>query len=162
MALADLIVVMNDGRIEQAAHPREVFERPATAFVARFMGDHNVVSGRVTGNDRGMVFFDIPAGGSFAASGDPREQGSVVDIGIRTDHVRIGEAPGHGLGFRGIASNIEYRGSSVKMTVNGAGIEDFTVIVSDTDFFARPVSVGDAVPLAWDAEDAIVLGRLDS
>ena len=49
MALADLIVVMNDGRIEQAAPPRDVFERPATAFVARFMGDHNVISGRVTG-----------------------------------------------------------------------------------------------------------------
>ena len=46
MALADLIVVMNDGRIEQAAHPRTVFETPATAFVARFMGDHNVISGR--------------------------------------------------------------------------------------------------------------------
>lgn len=46
MALADVIVVMNDGRIEQAATPRELFERPATAFVARFMGDHNVISGR--------------------------------------------------------------------------------------------------------------------
>ncbi len=48
MALADLIVVMNDGRIEQAAPPRIVFEKPATAFVARFMGDHNVSSGRVS------------------------------------------------------------------------------------------------------------------
>ncbi len=44
MALADLIVVMNEGRIEQAATPRTVFEKPATAFVARFMGDHNVLS----------------------------------------------------------------------------------------------------------------------
>ncbi len=162
MALADLVVVMNDGRIEQAAPPRDVFERPATAFVARFMGDHNVISGKVTGSDQGMVYFDIPQGGSFAASGAPRETGSTVDVGIRTDHVRIGEAPGHGLGFTGVVSNIEYRGSTVKLSAGGAGIEDFTVIVSDTDFFARPVSVGDAVPLAWDAEDAIVLGRLDS
>src|SRR5690242_8280212 len=65
MALADLIVVMNDGRIEQAAPPRDVFERPATAFVARFMGDHNVIAGRVTGSRDGMVVFDVDGGGSF-------------------------------------------------------------------------------------------------
>ena len=50
----------------------------------------------------------------------------------------------------------------MKLTASGAGIEDFTAIVSDTDFFARPVAVGDTVPLAWQAEDALVLGRLDS
>ena len=44
MALADLVVVMEGGRILQAAPPREVFERPATAFVARFIGGHNVLS----------------------------------------------------------------------------------------------------------------------
>ena len=70
MALADLIVVMNDGRIEQAAHAAHVFERPATAFVARFMGDHNVISGRVTGERDGMVAFDVAGGGAFAASGE--------------------------------------------------------------------------------------------
>jgi putative spermidine/putrescine transport system ATP-binding protein len=162
MALADLIVVMNDGRIEQAAHPRQVFERPATAFVARFMGDHNVISGRVTSLRDGMVVFDVNGGGSFAAIGRGREVGEPIDIGIRTDHVRIGDAPSAGLGFTGIISNIEYRGSSVKLSVNGAGTDDFTVIVDDADFFAKPVAVGDAVPLAWDSEDAIVLGRLDS
>ncbi|TIX80369.1 MAG: TOBE domain-containing protein, partial [Mesorhizobium sp.] len=81
---------------------------------------------------------------------------------IRTDHVRIGDPPATGLGFTGIVSNIEYRGSTVKLSVNGAGIEDFTVIVDDTSFFAKPVAVGDAAPIAWDTEDAIVLGRLDS
>jgi putative spermidine/putrescine transport system ATP-binding protein len=162
MALADLIVVMNDGRIEQAAHPRTVFERPATAFVARFMGDHNVISGKATGHAGGMLTLEVPGGGSFAATGDPREPGSAVDIAVRTDRVRIGEAAAAGLGFTGIVSNIEYRGSTVKLTVSGAGIEEFTVIVDDAAFFASPARVGDAVPLSWDGEDAIVLGRLHS
>ena len=162
MALADLIVVMNDGRIEQAAPPRTVFERPATAFVARFMGDHNVISGRVTGFADGMVAFDVASGGAFAAGGEARETGSPIDIGIRTDHVRIGEPAAKGLGFTGIVSNVEYRGASVKLSVVGAGIEDFTAIVDDRDFFASPVAVGDAVPLAWDAADAVILGRLHS
>ena len=42
MALSDLMVVMDHGRVVQAASPREVFERPASAFVARFIGGHNV------------------------------------------------------------------------------------------------------------------------
>ncbi len=88
MALADLIVVMNDGRIEQAAHPRTVFERPATAFVARFMGDHNVISGRVTTSANGLVTFDDPRRQfSLSASGEA-EPGAPIDIGVRTDRVR--------------------------------------------------------------------------
>jgi len=43
LALADLVVVMNNGRIEQAGSPREVFDAPRTEFVARFMGGHNVI-----------------------------------------------------------------------------------------------------------------------
>jgi len=160
MALADLVVVMNDGRIEQAAPPREVFERPATAFVARFMGEHNVITGRITGRRDEMVVFAVDGGGSFAASGHGRAVGDAIDIAIRTDRVRLGEASSPGLGFTGLVANIEYRGASVKLSINGAGIDDFTVIIDDSDFFAKPIAVGDAVPIAWTAEDVIVLGRL--
>jgi len=162
MALADLVVVMNDGRIEQAATPRDVFERPATAFVARFMGDHNVVSGRVGKDSNGLAEVEVPNGGTFAASGAYGAQGEPIDIAIRTDHVRLGTPSIKGLGFTGTVSNIEYRGSSVKLSIDGAGIEDFTAIVDDRSFFEKPVAVGEAVPLHWDAEDAIVLGRLNN
>ena len=160
MALADLVVVMNEGRIEQAAPPREVFERPATAFVARFMGEHNVITGRITGRRDETVVFAVDGGGSFAASGHGRAVGDAIDIAIRTDRVRLGEASSPGLGFTGLVANIEYRGASVKLSINGAGIDDFTVIIDDSDFFAKPIAVGDAVPIAWNVEDVIVLGRL--
>jgi putative spermidine/putrescine transport system ATP-binding protein len=162
MALADLIVVMNDGRIEQAAHPRTVFEQPATAFVARFMGDHNVISGRTVENTESGVRLEVIGGGQFAATGRTGEIGAPVDIAIRTDHVLIGATSIPGFGFTGIVSNIEYRGSTVKLSVSGAGIEDFTVILDDTQFFEQPIAVGQAVPLCWEPRDAIVLGRLDS
>ncbi len=161
MALADLIVVMNDGRIEQAAHPRTVFEQPATAFVARFMGDHNVISGRVIKSGEGRLMLSVPAGGDFLAT-DKGAAGlaDTADIAVRTDRVRIGQPVEPGLGFTGSVTNVEYRGSSVKLSVIGAGIEDFTAILSDKQFFANPVRVGEAIPLCWDAEDAVVLGRL--
>ena len=65
MALADIIVIMNDGKIEQAATPRKVFEEPATAFVARFMGDHNVLTGRVTASKDGVITLEVPEGRAF-------------------------------------------------------------------------------------------------
>ena len=43
LALADLVVVMNKGKIEQIATPHELFEKPATEFIARFLGGHNVI-----------------------------------------------------------------------------------------------------------------------
>src|SRR6195952_968057 len=89
MALADLIVVMNDGRIEQAAPPRDVFERPATAFVARFMGDHNVMSGRVVSSIDGVVTLEAPEGQTFSVRGKAPDAGAPIDIGIRTDRVRL-------------------------------------------------------------------------
>jgi len=162
MALADIVVVMSDGRIEQAASPREVFERPATAFVARFMGDHNVISGKVVSSAKGQVTFTVPGGGTFTASGAAMEAGTDVDAAVRTDHVQLGEGTAKGLGFTGIISNIEYRGATVKLTVEGAGISEFTAIVTDKAFYATPVAVGDAVPLHWDAEDAIILGTPNS
>jgi putative spermidine/putrescine transport system ATP-binding protein len=161
-ALADLIVIMNDGRIEQAGHPRAVFQRPATAFVARFMGDHNVISGRAAASRDGVLAVSVPGGASLAVRADGYEPGSPVDIAVRADRVRIGEAAAEGLGFSAVITNIEDRGSSVKLTLAGAGIDEFTVIVDDTEFFANPAKVGDAVPLTWDAAEPIVLGRLDS
>ena len=78
-------------------------------------------------------------GGTFAASGAPRETGATVDIAIRTDHVRIGEAPGHGprLHRHRLQRRISRRLGEARRSTAPAS-SDFTVIVTDTDFFATP------------------------
>ncbi len=70
MALADIVVVMNRGLIEQAGSPREVFNRPRTAFVARFIGGHNVI--------------DTPAGA----------------VAVRADRLRLTPGAGGRIGAR--------------------------------------------------------------
>ncbi len=162
MALADIMVIMNDGRIEQAGSPREVFERPATAFVARFMGDHNVLSGRVTSNEGGVITMSVPEGQGFSVKGTSRQVGESVDIAVRTDRVRLSQSEDKSLGFNGVVSNIEYRGATLKITVIGAGSDDFTVIASNDDDAARSMAVGDTVSLSWAQEDAILLGRMSA
>jgi len=157
MALADLVVIMNDGKIEQAGTPRQIFERPASAFVALFMGDHNVISGRVVSVDDGMITMEMPGGQKFTGVGAGVEVGAPVDFGIRTDRVRLEAATSESNGFTGIISNMEYRGSSVKLSLTGSVGEDFTVIVSDADYFRLTVAAGDAVNLSWSREDLILL-----
>ena len=83
MALADLVVVMNHGRIEQAGSARDVFERPRTEFVARFIGAHNVFDtpgGKVAvRSDR--LSLGAPAGGRLDATVSAIEyQGSQVQV----------------------------------------------------------------------------------
>jgi putative spermidine/putrescine transport system ATP-binding protein len=157
MALADLVVVMSDGRIEQAAHPREVFNRPATPFVARFMGEHNVIAGRVTSVADGVVRFDVPGGASLTAAADrPFEPGAPIAVAVRTDKVALAEGA-DGCGFTALVSAVEYRGSTVQLSVAAPGLDEFAASVDEADFFRTPLAVGDAVPMSWSREHVHVL-----
>ncbi|MDF2995446.1 MAG: ATP-binding cassette protein [Xanthobacteraceae bacterium] len=158
MALSDLVVVMNGGRIEQAATPREVFNRPATAFVARFMGDHNVLAGRVTSLADGTVTFEVPGGAAFRAPAEEGlEPGAPVEIAVRTDRVRLADMVMPGCGLTGLVQNIEYHGQKVQLALSAPGVDEFSVQVPETAFFETPLSVGDAVPLAWTPQDVHIL-----
>ena len=75
MALADLMVVMDDGHIRQAGAPREIFERPASSFVARFIGGHNVVPG-----ERGLVAIRADRCRLGAAGSGPYLSGRVAAV----------------------------------------------------------------------------------
>jgi putative spermidine/putrescine transport system ATP-binding protein len=160
MALADVVVIMNDGRIEQAASPRTVFEKPATAFVAQFMGNHNVISGRIVDHSGAALTIEVNGGGRFTALGATPSDDGRAEIALRTDHITLAPAPEPGLGFTGVVQNVEDLGANVKLSVNGAGIEDFTIVLDDAEFYRNPVKAGDAIPLSWANHEAIVLGRV--
>ncbi|MGQ4274009.1 ABC transporter ATP-binding protein [Terrihabitans sp. B22-R8] len=158
MALADLVVVMNGGRIEQAATPREVFNRPATAFVARFMGDHNVISGRVSERQSDGLLFEVPGGGTFHAPPAARDEGETIEIAVRNDRVKIGgPASSGGCFMTGLVQNVEYHGQKVQVSLTAPGVDGFDAQIPESDFFARPLQIGDAVPLTWAPEDVHVL-----
>ncbi|OGB92853.1 MAG: hypothetical protein A3H39_01980 [candidate division NC10 bacterium RIFCSPLOWO2_02_FULL_66_22] len=85
MTLSDRIVVMRHGRIEQVGPPLEVYERPATPFVARFVGTCNFFEGRVQAQDGGILEVELPSAGSVRVPGCG---------GIRTgDRVLVGVRP---------------------------------------------------------------------
>jgi len=84
MALSDLVVVMQNGRIEQAAPPQEVFDRPASGFVARFIGGHNVLA------ERGQ---SIAVRADRCRLGEPSDgphvRGTIGAVEYQGHHVRV-------------------------------------------------------------------------
>lgn len=130
MALADTMVVMNHGLIEQVGSPHDIYNRPASEFVARFMGGHNIL--------------DTPNG----------------KVGVRTDHMQvtpaIEAAPDGPHNQRAVITDVEYQGTYVLLGLQNAGTTasanstaDLSVMVSEAAFVARPYALGETVQLSW-------------
>jgi putative spermidine/putrescine transport system ATP-binding protein len=139
MALADLVVVMNHGRIEQAGTARDVFERPRTEFVARFIGAHNVIN--------------TPTG----------------KVAVRSDRLTLGEPGGLASGGVPVTvSAIEYQGSQVQVHLVPEGAvqskgdvhdEDpdrgaWIAVLPDSVYHAHPLEPGQRVGMRWPEADA--------
>jgi putative spermidine/putrescine transport system ATP-binding protein len=84
MELGDRIAVMNEGRIEQIAPPREIYQEPATEFVARFVGDVNVLPGQIYHGSAYAGNLTIPMVGKSAPS-----DGSWVKVIVRPEDIAV-------------------------------------------------------------------------
>jgi sn-glycerol 3-phosphate transport system ATP-binding protein len=123
MTLSDKLVVMNAGVIEQIGTPAEVYRRPATRFVATFIGSPpmNILRGLVEGP--GLV----SVGGSLLQVGDMREglkADMPVEVGIRPEDVRV--FPGEATAFRADVTFIEELGAT-QLFHGKVGSDDFAV-----------------------------------
>ncbi len=130
MALADMIVLMHDGKIAQAGSPREVFNAPSNEFVAKFIGGHNIVE---------------KAGRKYA---------------VRSDRMSLQPAKkgAKGNAVAGTVSDIEYQGTAFHVTVKSDGGQDLIVQLAEPVFDKSPLEVGSAVHATWEAGSAHALG----
>ncbi|MSQ58507.1 MAG: ABC transporter ATP-binding protein [Betaproteobacteria bacterium] len=158
IALADMVVVMDQGRIEQAGPAREVYERPRTSYVARFMGGQNVLAGKVLEHLGDHVLVQCGPRKVRVSVAGAMKAGDLFNASIRRDRITVRRAPGEnteaGLNsIVGRVGTIEYQGSWVKLPVEGAMGEEFVANLLDNDYFAEPVQSGDWVTAAWKAEE---------
>ncbi|RYX95408.1 MAG: ABC transporter ATP-binding protein [Comamonadaceae bacterium] len=127
MALADTMVVMNHGIIEQVGSPHEVYNAPSSEFVARFMGGHNII--------------DTGAG----------------KIAVRNDQMKIAASGALAAGAAGLGATItdvEYQGTYVLLGLDAqapAGKTGVSVMLPEATFAGRPWQLGESVQLSWDA-----------
>ena len=115
MALADHVVVMNAGRIEDQGTAERVYGRPATRFSATFMGESTVVEGKVT--SAGSI--DTPVG-IIANVGRPI--GTSVLIAIRPEHIKMGE----GIPVR--VRDVVYQGSFKRVSAQSMRDPDLIIL----------------------------------
>ena len=158
IALADKVIVMDHGIIEQAAHPREIYDRPHSPYVARFMGGQNVVSARVITSGETVTAEGTEGGRyDFAARGTVRP-GEDVRFAVRRDKVRLepGNRPGANA-LPGKVVNVEYQGTFVKVELATAQQEEFVAYLPESDFFNMPLGFGDEVVALWQPQDVCML-----
>ncbi|WP_414448555.1 ABC transporter ATP-binding protein [Burkholderia sp. 22PA0099] len=107
LSMADRVAIVEGGRVLQVGTPRELYEQPASARVARFIGHSTILSGRVVATDR----VDVGFATLCAATGAHRE-GDAVELLLRPEHVQADPAPGGVNLIRGACGEVRYFGST--------------------------------------------------
>jgi spermidine/putrescine transport system ATP-binding protein len=149
LSLSDRIAVMNAGRIEQLGVPHEIYERPATRFVADFIGASSVLEGRVVGP--GTV--ELPSGIRLEVDlGAPLEAGRTLALLVRPEKVELGAAGPNVVAAT--VAGVMYLGdhSEVRLTLAG-GVRLLAIARR-----AVSLSPGDAVTVSI-APDAFLVPR---
>jgi spermidine/putrescine transport system ATP-binding protein len=148
MTMADAIAVMNKGRIEQLGTAHELYERPRTAFVARFLGVSNLLHGEVAGSGVARL-----ADGTEVRA-DLNGHAGAVALGVRPEKIRLGGEGDNRL--QGRVAETAYVGVSTQYVVATAA-GDLTVYVQNAGPGSPAHAPGDEVTLAWSAESTFVV-----
>ena len=155
LSMADRIVVMEGGHIQQVGSPAEISQRPVNVFVAAFMGDNNILRGSVTEISNGNVLVDAGSGHlAMLAAGRSHKVGDPVTVAVRASSVRLSAEQGKGRPneLACIVSAIEYLGDIIKVHVR-AGEHELLVKLPEERYPELVVLTGKPVTASWDAED---------
>ena len=161
LSLSDRVAVMHDGGIEQIGTPSDLYERPATRFVADFVGESNFLSGVVTSRHSDECLISTPDHLSCVASvSSSVDSGSAVEILVRPERIVVGEsAKALSNSFLGSVEDVSYVGDAIKYRVALSERTVFTGKVPNTGQSAQGPGKGSSLRLGWRAEDAIIISE---
>jgi spermidine/putrescine transport system ATP-binding protein len=161
MTMADTVAVMNAGVIEQMGAPAELYENPRTTFVANFLGQSNLIAGKVVGRDGDFVKVDMYGITVSIPADRAHTDGGEGWVGIRPEKVLIAEvgedidAPGNHL-EGGIVTDVSFVGVSTQYLVRMPWGQELQVFEQNTgrrELFTH----GQKVDLSWRPEYAFLL-----
>ena len=164
MTVADRIGVMDHGRLIQVATPTEIYERPNSRWVADFIGDVNLIEGRVADLGASGTVVESTAAGQLRGLACPdAKPGDTVWVALRPEKVRIGREPPPTTGENCVAGqveNIAYLGdlSIYKVRLDTGFVLKVTV-ANVARLVELPIDWDDRVWLTWTPEAAMVLTR---
>ena len=161
LTMSDRLVVMNDGVVEQLGTPREIYEQPASRFVAGFIGTSNILGGRVDrlvdgsavlelGNEQRAVVPVLETAGSQ----------DEVEFTVRPEKIELSvERPNAECAIRGTVADVAYLGTSTSYTVATDVGSEIVVFRQNAVSAESPAELGDNVWLSWQAQHSYALER---
>jgi putative spermidine/putrescine transport system ATP-binding protein len=153
LTMSDRIAVFNHGKIEQIGPPEQIYDQPATRFVAEFIGETNYLTGTVTAIDGDRATIDIGDGRNLTVlAGRSVAKGDAVDLSVRPERVRVGTASANTLS--GIVEDVVYHGDHLQVVLT-AGSHKLLV---KADRAGMPVAIGDRLDVGFAPDDCWVIG----
>jgi putative spermidine/putrescine transport system ATP-binding protein len=167
-ALSDQIVVMDHGHIDQVGTPDQIFQMPASRFVARFVGDNNIFVGKVTGvaQEAGVciIRLDVDRMGTFFCRGLEADVGMTAACCVRSDRLALipypPEDPEALNQLTARVTAVEFTGyiTRVSLMAEATG-EEIIYKVRSHDWLQHSAQEGEMVTLSWSVEDCIFLSH---
>ena len=163
MTMSDRFAVMRHGKIEQIGGPEEVYESPATEFVAGFLGASNMLDGEIKEAANGLTSILLDTGGVMYASTSRIAQGvgPSVKVGVRPEKIRIvtddGNAPPEKNSVTGLLRMSTYIGVNYQYKVDGPGGVSLTVYEQNLGTAETRPQPGQKVRLEWLPEHTFVV-----
>ncbi|EIV95120.1 ABC transporter ATP-binding protein [Frankia sp. QA3] len=169
LTMSDRIAVMNRGRVEQLASPREIYERPRTRFVAGFIGTSNLLRRTVRAVDaagpggRAMVVLDAGADERLSAPLHPQmgplRTGDQVELTVRPEKIEMSATRPDGpcCALRGRIVEVVYLGTYTTYTVATHGGTEITVFWQNSTDSTNVAERGEEIWLSWLPEHSYVL-----
>jgi putative spermidine/putrescine transport system ATP-binding protein len=154
LSISDRIVVMRDGRIEQVGTPFEIYNRPATSFVASFIGSLNLLSATVIEPSIGTLSVD----GQRIAAAEPIQgaAGRMVRLSLRPEMISLNNGNADNNHLTGTLTNVIFLGSIVRLVLRIGG-EELFLDTFNNPHLALP-AIGAAVTAGFPREACILLG----
>jgi putative spermidine/putrescine transport system ATP-binding protein len=158
LTLSDRVAVFNEGRIEQVGTPEELYERPASRFVAQFIGESNLIDGML--DDARTRFADTKSGHVFTVDTAPGTPPGPATLLIRPDRIRVAplsetNAADENLVEGKVVHSI-FLGVSHRMLIEGRDGRSYIVRRGSSDAAAL-IAEGQDVVLSWTSRDSLVL-----
>ncbi|TGV74835.1 ABC transporter ATP-binding protein, partial [Mesorhizobium sp. M00.F.Ca.ET.149.01.1.1] len=154
LSISDRIAVMYGGKAEQVGTPFEIYNRPATKFVANFVGTLNVLEGTVTDAGAGRVRVnsqEVALKGKLNGS----KSGDTLSLALRPEAISLARQPGHDTSLSGEIAEVHFLGSVIRVRV-GIGGNTVSLDTFNNSTTPPPV-VGDKADISFSSGDMLVL-----
>ena len=157
LTMSDRVAVFEDGRIRQLSTPADLYENPASSFVAQFIGENNKLSGRVSLLERDVATVDLDGGATVRAIAvNVDGVGSRTTLSLRPERVEIDPPDAFANRLEGRILELIYLGDHIRVRLSVAGNDDFIVKVPNK-LGGRRLREGVPALVGWRTEDCRAL-----